>query len=159
MKKIMAILAALCIMVTFGWSQGDNAQNPDEPTVMKRAGLEELMENMPADIKAQVQNAFKKAEAAEKQIQEMKDEGKSDEEIEAALEQKRVQARERLQEAIDNLDKISEDAKGELKQVSEQIQKRLEERKAEFDEQKAQYEKALQEKKEDGTGTGEGGKK
>ena len=138
MKKLLMILAALSLLVSTGWAQSDNNQKPDEQQPQVREGIEDLMENMPTDIKAQVKNAVQEAEAAKKQIQAMEAQGKNDEEIEAAMEQKKTQARERLQEAINGLNEMSEEAKGELKQLSEQIQDRLQERKAEFEEQQDQ---------------------
>ena len=138
MKKLLMILAALSLLVSTGWAQNEDNKKPEDQQSQVREGIEDLMENMPAEIKAQVKNAVQEAEAAKKQIQAMEAQGNNDEEIEAAMEQKKTQARERLQEAINGLNEMSEEAKGELKQLSEQIQDRLQERKAEFEEQQDQ---------------------
>ncbi|MBF0430559.1 MAG: hypothetical protein HQK83_04735 [Fibrobacteria bacterium] len=155
MIKLLSTVAAVALITTAGWSQSADApQGPGDEAALtqeqRKASIQEMMGNMSEETQAQVKAALAKAEEAKSQIKEqvqaMKKDGASEEEIAAAIEQKRTQAREKLQEAIQALADVPEGEKAKLQKVRERIQKRLQERKAEFEENQAK----LQEKKGDG---------
>ncbi len=156
MNKLLSTIAVLGLVASMSWCQPVDPPGPGpgegagltQEQKQKRAGLNAMMGNMPEDTKQQIRAALNKAEEARKQIQEMKKQGSSNEDVEKVMEQKRTQAREQLQQAIDALADVPEDEKEKLQKVRERIQERLQERKAEFEANKAQEQKGSGEKPE-----------
>jgi len=131
MKKFITIIA---LLVSFGLAQ--TVDPPKDPVKEGDRQLEQIMNKMPTDVKRQVQEAIVKAEQAAKMVQEAKKDGLNDKEIEALMEQKKVQARERAEEAVRQLEGLSDETKENIIKAMQETNTRMQERKMELKELK-----------------------
>ena len=148
MNRLIILTAMVTLLMSTGWTQSGGGdpepqQGGGQQQVRDRTSLVGLMENLPQDIRLQVQEAVRKAEQARKQMQQAKESGASDEEIEAMITQERNQARQQLQKAIDDMQDMTELSRNRIRKAVEQVQERLEARQQEFQQRTAEYEEAL----------------
>ena len=90
------------------------------------------LDNLPNKMQNQIQDAQKEVAEAQAMIQQMKNDGSSDAEIEAAQEQLRLEANQRLEIAVKKMTNVSENLKAECVQVRNRIQNRLRTKMAEM---------------------------
>jgi len=134
MKKLITLLTLVALTSVLAQNNNPNMDNnkPDvavQEQTQNRDGLQELMKDLPESVKARMMEI----KQAQNQIAGMKQQGKSDKEIEALMEQSRTQARERLREEVEAM-KCSPEVKEKILQTVEQLQDRIQERKAEMKE-------------------------
>lgn len=126
--RIISLMVLIC--AGMGFTQGNGPGNQGQ----KRQGLDDIMGNMSSENKQKISKALQLAKEVEAEIQTAVESGASEEEINQTMNQTRTQARERLNQAIEDLQNVSDENKALLQKTMEQVQKRLEERKEEFNE-------------------------
>ena len=143
MKHFFAAVLAGAMLVS--------AQTPSQTATQTKG-----FEDMAAQLQIKLSTALKQADGecvraqeAAKQLQHQMN-GKSDAEKKAIMEQKKVQAQKQLQQAIENLEKVSTEVSAQVEQARDQIQTRLQEKTQEL----KQIQTRIQAK--DGSGEGKG---
>lgn len=129
MKRLAVLLLA---GATFVAAQTDVTTQADVKG--KDQEMEKLRIQLQEKLKIALDNAGEKVEKAKECAMRYQKEleGKTPEEKEKIMEQKRKEAHERLQRAIEALDKASEKVNAQIEEVRERIQKRLQEKKEEL---------------------------
>jgi len=108
------------------------AQEVDALKSQIQAKVQAELEALPAQIQAQVQAAKESMEQVQALVATMKAEGKTKKEIDAALEQKKLEAQEQLKLCIEQMDGISTQVKAQVEKASQEIQTRMQERAGEM---------------------------
>ncbi|HKP94163.1 MAG TPA: hypothetical protein VJ385_00260 [Fibrobacteria bacterium] len=90
----------------------------------------EAMSHLPAGVAEKIAAARDAAKAAKADVDAMKAQGKTPEEIQAMIAEKRTAALLNLQKALDALNGLPDGAKEHVTKAKEVVSKRLEERKA-----------------------------
>lgn len=125
----------LCLALTFGvYGQGKPADVPmpkdSTGKAISAAKYAEAMSHLPAGVAEKIAAARDAAKAAKADVDAMKSQGKTPEEIQAMIAEKRAAALLNLQKALDALNSLPDGAKERVTKAKEVISKRLEERKA-----------------------------
>ncbi|HON11527.1 MAG TPA: hypothetical protein PLE24_11730 [Chitinispirillaceae bacterium] len=145
MKRFFAVLLAGAMLVSAQTSVKTATQNQ---------GLEDMASQLQLKLstalKAAEGECVKAQEAAKALQQEMR--GKTEAQKTAVMEQRRAKAQKQLQEAIQNLEKVSAQVAAQVEQTREQIQARLQEKTQEL----KQMQQKIQSKDGTGSGTGTG---
>ncbi len=130
MKPMHLLAGTALIVASAAFAQG----KPDLPVDVEAkkaealAFFEEALAKMPADVAEKVAAAREKAAAAKDDIASMDSKGKTKEEIEAMIAEKKAAAMGNLQKALDALDAVPEQAKESVAKAREKIESRLQER-------------------------------
>lgn len=132
MKKLMTILMTGLLVSAFAQNNENDKPDPDPNfNVVQeqvQAKINNAIKNMPEELQKKVQAAVQEAEAAKKQIQQMINSGKPANEIEAMQIKAKEQAEIKLNLAVQNMENVSAQLKGQIEVVKEQIRLRLEEK-------------------------------
>jgi hypothetical protein len=111
---------------------------PDKPILLDSAAkaelsakFAELLANLPDGLADKLAAARDAARAAKADLDAMRAQGKTPEEIKALIEKHRAEALANLEKALEVLNTLPEDAKERVNKAKENIAKRIEERKAE----------------------------
>ena len=132
-----ALLATLALGMTL--ASGAFAQTkPTDPAAAhdstgkatSSAKYAEAMKHLPAGVADKIAAAREAAKAAKADVDAMKASGKTPEEIQAMIAEKKAAAQLNLQKAIDALNDLPDGAKDRTTKAKEVVSKRLEDRKA-----------------------------
>lgn len=135
MKALLATLGLSLALASGALAQG----KPDDPSggkdstgkAISSAKYAEAMKNLPAGVADKIAAARDAAKAAKADVDAMKAQGKTPEEIQAMIAEKRAAALANLQKALDALNDLPDGAKDRVSKAKEHVSKRIEERKAE----------------------------
>lgn len=125
----------LCLALTFGvYAQGKpvDAPVPKDSTgkATSSAKYAEAMTHLPAGVAEKIAAAREAAKAAKADVDAMKSQGKTPEEIQAMITEKKAAALLNLQKALDALNGLPDGAKERVTKAKDVVSKRLEDRKA-----------------------------
>jgi hypothetical protein len=120
-------------LVSGAFAQGkpvDPSAHDSTGKAIASAKFAEALKHMPADVAAKIAAARDAAKAAKADLDDMKAKGKTPEEIQAAIAEKKAAALMNLQKALDALNDLPDGAKERTTKAKEVVSKRLEDRKA-----------------------------
>lgn len=134
MKTLLATLALGMTFATGAFAQ----TKPVDPTAghdstgkaTSGAKYAEAMSHLPAGVADKIAAARDAAKAAKADVDAMKSQGKTPDEIQAMIAEKKAAALANLQKAIDALNDLPDGAKERTTKAKEVVSKRLEDRKA-----------------------------
>lgn len=135
MKSLLSTLGLGLALASGAFAQG----KPDDPAsgrdstgrTISSAKYAEAMKNLPEGVADKIAAARDAAKAAKADVDAMKAQGKTPEEVQAMIAEKRAAALANLQKALDALNDLPDGAKERVGKAKEKIAKRIEERKAE----------------------------
>ena len=133
MKGLLTTLALGLTFASGAFAQGkptDPAAHDSTGKAISGAKYAEAMKNLPAGVADKIAAARSAAKAAKAQVDAMHASGKTPEEIEAMIAEKRIAAQMNLQKALDALNGLPDGAKERTTKAKEVVSKRLGERKA-----------------------------
>ncbi len=133
MKSLIATLALGTALASAAFAQG----KPADPTAHDSTGkaisaakYAEAMKHLPAGVADKIAAARDAAKAAKADVDAMKASGKTPEEIQAMIAEKKAAAQMNLQKALDALNDLPDGAKERTTKAKEVVSKRLEDRRA-----------------------------
>ncbi len=135
MKTLLATFGLSLALASGALAQG----KPDDPAAgrdstgktISSTKYSEAMARLPEGVAEKIAAARDAAKAAKADVDAMKSQGKTPEEIQAMVAEKRAAALLNLQKALDALNSLPDGAKERVAKAKENISKRIEERKAE----------------------------
>lgn len=133
MKALLATLALGMTLASGAFAQGkpvDPAAHDSTGKAISSAKYAEAMKHLPAGVADKIAAAREAAKAAKADVDAMKASGKTPEEIQAMIAEKKAAAQLNLQKAIDALNDLPDGAKDRTTKAKEVVSKRLEDRKA-----------------------------
>jgi len=133
MKALLATLALGMTLASGAFAQGkpvDPAAHDSTGKAISSVKYAEAMKHLPAGVADKIAAARDAAKAAKADLEKMKAQGKTPEEIQAAVAEKKAAAMLNLQKAIDALNDLPDGAKERTTKAKEVVSKRLEDRKA-----------------------------
>ena len=134
MKALLATLTFGLVLVSGAFAQGKPTDPgvPHDSTGKATSGAKyaDAMSKLPAGVADKIAAARDAAKAAKADVDAMKAQGKTPEEIQAAIAEKKAAALMNLQKALDALNDLPDGAKERATKAKEVVSKRLEERKA-----------------------------
>jgi hypothetical protein len=134
MKTLISTLALGLSLATGAFAQGkpaDPAAGHDSTGhAISSTKYAEAMKRLPAGVADKIAAARDAAKAAKDEVDAMKAQGKTPEEIQAAIAEKKAAALMNLQKALDALNDLPDGAKERTTKAKEVVSKRLEDRKA-----------------------------
>lgn len=134
MKALIATLGLGLALASGTFAQG----KPEDPAAGRdstgkatsSAKYADAMKNLPAGVADKIAAARDAAKAAKADVDAMKAQGKTPEEVQAMIAEKKAAAQMNLQKAIDALNDLPDGAKERTTKAKEVVSKRLEDRKA-----------------------------
>lgn len=138
MKSLLATLAFGMSLASGAYAQTLAEGKPVDPgaphdttgSAVSSAKFAEAMAHMPPEVADKVAAAREAAKAAKADIDKLKKQGKTPEEVQAAIAEKKAAAQVKLQNALNALNDLPESAKERTTKAKEVVSKRLEEREA-----------------------------
>ncbi len=133
MKALLTTLTLGMALATGVFAQGKPSTPPAADSMGKATSstkVADAMKNLPAGVADKIAAAKAAAKAAKADIDAMKASGKTPEEIQATITEKKAAAILNLQKAIDALNGLPDVAKEKVTKAKEVVTKRLDERKA-----------------------------
>jgi hypothetical protein len=131
----MPVFGFSMVLATGAFAQGKPADVPaphdSTGKATSAAKYAEAMSHLPAGVAEKIAAARDAAKAAKADVDAMKAQGKTREEIEKMIAERRAAALLNLQKALDALNSLPEGAKERVTKAKEVVSKRLDERKAE----------------------------
>ncbi|MDB5102487.1 MAG: hypothetical protein JWP91_176 [Fibrobacteres bacterium] len=131
-----ALLSALCFGLVLGssaYAQGkpvDPASHDSTGKAISATKYSDAMGRLPAGVAEKIAAAREAAKAAKADIDAMKSQGKTPEEIQAMITEKKAAALANLEKALDALNSLPDGAKERATKAKDVVAKRLEDRKA-----------------------------
>jgi hypothetical protein len=124
-----------CLALAFGvYAQGKPVDVPaakdSTGKAISAAKYAEAMTHLPAGVAEKIAAARDAAKAAKADVDAMKSQGKTPEEIQAMITEKKAAALLNLQKALDALNSLPDGAKERVTKAKDVVSKRLEDRKA-----------------------------
>lgn len=133
MNTLITALGLGLALASGAFAQGKPA-DPGAPDstgkAISAAKYAEAMSRLPEGVAEKIAAARDAAKAAKADVDAMKSQGKTKEEIETMIAEKKTAALMNLQKALDALNSLPDGAKERVTQAKDVISKRLEERKA-----------------------------
>lgn len=133
MKSLIATLALGAALASAAFAQGkpaDPAAHDSTGKAISSAKYAEAMKHLPAGVADKIAAARDAAKAAKADVDAMQAAGKTPEEIQAMIAEKKAAAQMNLQKAIDALNELPDGAKERTTKAKEVVSKRLEDRRA-----------------------------
>jgi hypothetical protein len=133
MKALLATLTLGMTLVSGAFAQTkpvDPAAHDSTGKAISSTKYAEAMKHLPAGVADKIAAARDAAKAAKADVDAMKASGKTPEEIQAAIAEKKAAAQLNLQKAIDALNDLPDGAMERTTKAKEVVSKRLEDRKA-----------------------------
>lgn len=137
MKTLFATLGLSLALASGALAQGKPTDIPapggsdSTGKAISSAKYAEAMKNLPEGVADKIAAARDAAKAAKADVDAMKASGKTPEEIQAMIAEKRAAALANLQKALDALNGLPDGAKERVGKAKENVSKRLADRKAE----------------------------
>jgi Skp family chaperone for outer membrane proteins len=131
MKALFATLALGAALATGAFAQTSPAAGHDSTgRAISGAKYAEAMKRLPDGVADKIAAAREAAKAAKADLDKMKAQGKTPEEIQAAIAERKAAAMLNLQKALDALNNLPDGAKERTTKAKEVVSKRLEDRRA-----------------------------
>jgi hypothetical protein len=133
MKALLATLTLGMTLVSGAFAQTkpvDPAAHDSTGKAISATKYADAMKHLPAGVADKIAAARDAAKAAKADLDDMKAKGKTPEEIQAAIAEKKAAAQLNLQKAIDALNDLPDGAMERTTKAKEVVSKRLEDRKA-----------------------------
>ncbi len=156
MKKLISSIAVAALALGVYAQDVTETEMPDfeqlKAEIQQEVGVE--LDQLPVAVQDRLAEARKEMVEARKQLRDMRAQGKTPEEIRALVEQNRLEATERLEQAIRNMEGVSEQVRAQVEQAKAEVQKRLEEKTAELKQLQEQIRQRIQEGQSNGENAG-----
>jgi hypothetical protein len=134
MKALISALGLSLALASGALAQGKPAEvsAPHDSTgkAISSAKYADAMSHLPAGVAEKIAAARDAAKAAKADVDAMKSQGKTPEEIEAMITEKKAAALANLQKALDALNGLPDGAKERVTKAKDVVSKRLDDRKA-----------------------------
>jgi hypothetical protein len=135
MKSLISTLGLGLALATGAFAQGKPSVSPAPSDSARKAAFDarfaEVMSRLPEGVAEKIAAARNAAKAAKDDVDAMKAQGKTPEEVKAMIAEKKAAALLNLQKALDALNSLPDGAMERVAKAREGISTRLEERKSE----------------------------
>ncbi len=158
MTKLLAVVAVSVFAVSVFAQEPSNSpsrEKAEQNMVRERSGWSEKIDdelaNLPEDVQRRCREAKEKADALGRQIQAIKVDSLSPEELRAKIHElianKKADADARIKEAMEKIEEYKSAHKAEIEAAHANVRARIEAKKAELEAKRAEIEKKIAEKK------------
>ncbi|MFP4416006.1 MAG: hypothetical protein ACOC41_02510 [Chitinivibrionales bacterium] len=144
MKKLLMSIAISAI--AFGASAQDVVQGAPDYEELRNQIQQEIqgeLDNLPDAVQTQLAEAKGEVEKVREQLQNMRLQGSTPEEMEAFLQQNRERAEAQLQRALERMEGVNDQVRARVEQAKADIQQRLEEKTAEMRQRREQIQQRI----------------
>jgi Tfp pilus assembly protein PilN len=158
MTKLLVVVAVSVLAISAfaqDTSTVPSRETAREKMMRERSGWSEKIDdelaNLPEDVRRRCKDAKDRADALGRQIQEIKVDSLSPEELRAKIHEliarKKAEADERIKQAMEKIEEYKSAHRAEIEAARAEVKARIEAKKAELEAKRAEIEKIIAEKK------------